>query len=80
MRDLKANALAKKLGISKGYYSLIESGARAPNIRLMKKLARLIGIPGELMFRHCVENRCRCNAGTRIQGRIFGPRTSADKI
>jgi transcriptional regulator with XRE-family HTH domain len=47
---IKQRALAKKLGVSANYISLIESGKRDPSISFLNRLADALGIPVGVFF------------------------------
>ncbi len=42
--------LAKKVGVTQGYLSLIEKGLREPGFELIKKIADTLMIPQQLIF------------------------------
>lgn len=42
--------LARKVGITQGYLSLIEKGLREPGFDLIKKIANTLMIPPQLIF------------------------------
>lgn len=42
--------IAKLVGISDGYYSMIETGKRIPSIKVAKKIATVLNIPWEDIF------------------------------
>lgn len=45
-RELTQAALARKIGVTAPYISMLESGARAaPSLPMLKKLARALGVP-----------------------------------
>ena len=47
---LSQQELADRVGISKSYVSSLELGYRAPNLNLLVKIARSVGVnPGELV-------------------------------
>ena len=47
---LSQQELADRVGIAKSYVSSLELGYRAPNLNLLVKLARSVGVrPGELL-------------------------------
>jgi transcriptional regulator with XRE-family HTH domain len=47
---LKQKEIASRLGVTSNYISLVESGSREPSISLLKKLARILGVPVGLFF------------------------------
>jgi transcriptional regulator with XRE-family HTH domain len=48
---IKANRLAKELGISPSYLSLIENGKKRPSVEMIEQFARVIGVrPSQIMF------------------------------
>jgi len=42
--------IAKLVGISDGYYSMIETGKRIPSVKVAKKIATVLNIPWEDIF------------------------------
>jgi len=42
--------LAKNIGVTQGYLSLIEKGLREPGFSLISKVAKSLGIPIQLIF------------------------------
>lgn len=42
--------IAKLVGISDGYYSMIETGKRIPSVKVAKKIATVLNIPWEDFF------------------------------
>lgn len=42
--------LAKDIGVTQGYLSLIEKGEREPGFSLIGKIADTIGVPPQLLF------------------------------
>ena len=49
-KNFSQKDLAKKLGITQGYLSLIERGGREPSLDLIKKIAGGLEIPQQLIF------------------------------
>ncbi len=49
-KKLSQKDLAKRLGITQGYLSLIERGEREPNLDFIKKTGECLGIPQQLIF------------------------------
>lgn len=49
-KKLSQKDLAKKLGITQGYLSLIERGGREPSFDLIKNMAQCLDIPQQLIF------------------------------
>lgn len=47
---LKQREVARRLGVTSNYLSLIENGRREPSISFLKKLARVLGVPVGLFF------------------------------
>ena len=51
IEGIKANDMAKKLGISPSYLSLIENEKKRPSVELIEKFAGVIGVrPSQVMF------------------------------
>lgn len=47
---LSQTQLAKKTGVTQGYISQIETGEKEPTVRLLKRIAEVLGVsPGELL-------------------------------
>ena len=49
-RKFSQKELAKELGITQGYLSLIERGDREPSLDLIKKISGSLRIPQQLIF------------------------------
>ncbi len=47
---LKQKEVAKKLGVTSNYLSLIESGRREPSVSLLKRLATVLHVPIAVFF------------------------------
>lgn len=47
---LKQKEIAERLGVTSNYISLVESGNREPSVSLLKRLARVLGVPVGLFF------------------------------
>ena len=47
---IKQKALAKKVGVTANYLSLVESGKREPSISFLNRLAHTLGIPVGIFF------------------------------
>jgi transcriptional regulator with XRE-family HTH domain len=51
IEGIKAITMAKELGISPSYLSLIENNKKRPSIELIEKFAEVIGVrPSQVMF------------------------------
>ena len=51
IEGIKANNMAKELGISPSYLSLIENGKKRPSVELIEKFADVIGVrASQIMF------------------------------
>ena len=49
-KDLKQSELAKRLGVTTNYFSLIENCKREPSLALLKQLSNELDIPLSLLF------------------------------
>lgn len=49
-RSVSQKHLAKSVGITQGYLSLVESGQRDATVELIKKIADALEIPQQLLF------------------------------
>ena len=49
-KKFSQKVLAKKLGITQGYLSLIERGEREPNLDFIKKVGECLEVPQQLIF------------------------------
>jgi len=47
---VRQQMLAKRIGVTQGYLSLIEKGLREPGFDLIKKIADTLTIPPQLIF------------------------------
>ena len=47
---IRQKEVARKLGVTANYISLIESGKREPSISFLKQLAKLLGVPIGFFF------------------------------
>jgi transcriptional regulator with XRE-family HTH domain len=47
---IKQRVLAKKLGMSANYLSLVENGKREPSISFLNRLAKVLGVPVGVFF------------------------------
>lgn len=49
-KKMSQDAVAKKLGVSRPYYGLIENGMRNPSVGLSKKIAKVFGFKWTIFF------------------------------
>lgn len=49
-RDYTMREVAELVGISPGYYSLIEHGKKTPSGKVAARLSKLLGVPLEKFF------------------------------
>lgn len=49
-REMTQEEVARCIGVSRGFYSLIESGLRNPTYGLAKKIAKVFGVDPEDLF------------------------------
>jgi transcriptional regulator with XRE-family HTH domain len=47
---MKQKDVARKVGVTPNYLSLVENGRREPSVSLLKGLARVLGVPIGLFF------------------------------
>lgn len=53
---LTQDDVATKLDIQKGYYGMIERGEYMPSGKIIKKLARVLKMPAEALYKVLQEN------------------------
>jgi putative transcriptional regulator len=49
-KGLKQYEVAKMLGVTKDYISMLERGKRTPSSRLIRKMAEIYNVPPEQIF------------------------------
>jgi len=50
LQNLRARDIARQLGVSKGYYSMVECGKRIPSQKLKIKMSRILRASVEELF------------------------------
>lgn len=55
-RELNQKDIANSVGITREYYSMIESGARRPSVDNAKKIAEVLEFDWTLFFSKCEKN------------------------
>lgn len=58
-RGIRQQRLAKKVGVSQGYLSLIERGDREPGLDFINKVANYLMIPQQLLFLMACDNNVK---------------------
>lgn len=49
-KEIRQKELAKTLGITQNYLSMIENGSKKPSLTLLEKLADILNVPLSMIF------------------------------